>query len=308
MAKPTIGIALGSGAARGWSHIGVLQVLGDEGIEPDIVCGCSMGALVGAAYIADELDAMEKWARSMSWREMADLIDIDLTSGGLIEGKRIMGFLQSMREDAPIESFEKRFTAIATDLMTGREIWLEQGSVVDAVRASIALPGIFSPVKLNGKWLLDGGLVNPVPVSAARARGADIIIAVNLNGGLVGKHIHPQLAQSRDAAKRPAAVEMLNSLFDKMPKTISKSLKHLAPDILGANDKTPDYFDVGATAINIMQDQITRARLAGEPPHVMISPQLADLKILDFNRAEEAIEEGRRVTKHALPAIRELLD
>jgi len=308
MTKQKIGIALGSGAARGWSHIGVLQVLEEEGIKPDIVTGCSMGALVGAAYIADELEALHQWAIKISWREMADLIDIDLTSGGLIEGKRLMDFFQTVRGDAPIENFKTPFTAIATDLMTGREIWLEEGSLVGAVRASIALPGLLSPVKQNGKWLLDGGLVNPVPVSAARARGADIIIAVNLNGGLVGKHVHPKLNPANADAERSVPMEIFNSLFDRVPKPISTSMKKFAPDLFKPGSKTPGYFDVGATAINIMQDQITRARLAGEPPHVMLSPQLQDLKILDFNRAEEAVEEGRRVTKYALPAIRDLLD
>lgn len=308
MTELKIGIALGSGAARGWSHIGVLQVLEDAGVKPDIICGCSMGALVGAAYVAGEIDTMAKWARTISWREMADLVDIDLTSGGLVEGRRIMDFLQSMREDAPIESFDKHFTAIATDLMTGREVWLEEGSMADAVRASIALPGLFSPVQLNGRWLLDGGLVNPVPVSACRARGADIIIAVNLNGDLVGKHVRQKLSTPKSGKANSPATEMLGTLLERLPTPLSRSIKSLVPDLLHPGTKKPSYFDVSATAINIMQDQITRARLAGEPPHIQISPQLRDLKVLDFNRANEAIDEGRRVAKNALPALRELID
>jgi len=308
--RPKIGIALGSGAARGWSHVGVLQALADEGIEPDIVCGCSMGALVGAAYVAGELETLDKWARSMTWRDIVGFLDVDLTSGGLIDGKRIMSFMQTLKEDAPIESFKKPFIAIATELMTGREVWLQQGSIVDAVRASVALPGIFSPVKLEGKWLLDGGLVNPVPVSACRALGADVIIAVNLNGDLVGKHTHPSLLPSVEKEQdKPVStgLDVLDRLLKEVPSSVSKSLKKLAPDLLVSGSKTPGYFDVSASAINIMQDHITRSRLAGEPPHIMLTPQLRDLGILEFNRAEEAIEEGRKSVKRILPSLAEHL-
>ncbi len=307
MSELKIGIALGSGAARGWAHVGVLQALIKEGIEPHIVCGSSMGALVGAAYIAGELETLEKWACSMEWRDIVGFLDIDLTSGGLIQGKRIMNFMQTLKEDAPIESFQKPFVAIATDLTTGREIWLQQGSLIDAVRASIALPGLFSPVKLNDKWLLDGGLVNPVPVSACRALGADIIIAVNLNGDLVDKRPRTSpTKKSRDKAP-PHHMEVLDKLFKNLPTKISNSLEKIAPDLLLSGDKTPGYFDVSAGAINIMQDQITRSRLAGEPPHIMLTPQIQGLGILEFNRAEEAIEEGRKTVKRALPLLREYL-
>tara|TARA_R110002096_G_scaffold420745_1_gene626007 strand:+ start:1157 stop:2080 length:924 start_codon:yes stop_codon:yes gene_type:complete len=305
MAELKIGIALGSGAARGWSHVGVLQALIEEGIEPDIVCGSSMGALVGAAYIAGELETLEKWACSMDWRDIVGFLDIDLTSGGLIQGKRIMNFMQTLKKDAPIESFEKSFIAIATDLATGREVWLQQGSIVDAVRASIALPGIFSPVKLDGKWLLDGGLVNPVPVSACRALGADIIIAVNLNGELVGRRPHIPPAQKIIDKPSSNHLDVFDKLFKKVPSNIRDSLEKIAPDLLASGSKAPGYFEVSAGAINIMQDQITRSRLAGEPPHIILTPQIRDLGILEFNRAEEAIDEGRKSVKRALPLLKE---
>ena len=305
MTKPKVGIALGSGAARGWSHIGVLQALADEGIEPDIVCGSSMGALVGAAYVAGELKTLEKLACSMGWRDIVGFLDINLTNGGLIEGKRIMSFMQTLKEDATIESFEKPFMAIATDLVTGREIWLQQGSIIDAVRASIALPGLFSPVKFSDKWLLDGGLVNPVPVSACRALGADIIIAVNLNGDLVGRHTQHLLPKKTPDTANSSGLESLENLLKEVPSKISEGLKKIAPDLMMSKQKTPGYFDVSASAINIMQDQITRSRLSGEPPHIMITPQLGNLGILEFNRGEEAITEGRNSVKRVLPSLRE---
>lgn len=307
MTKPKIGIALGSGAARGWSHVGVLQALAEENIEPDIVCGCSMGALVGAAYVAGELETLDEWAHTIDWRKIVSFLDVNLANGGLIDGKRIMNFLRTLKEDTPIESFDKPFMAIATDLLTGREIWLQQGSMIDAVRASIALPGLFSPVELDGKWLLDGGLVNPVPVSACRALGADIIIAVNLNGDLVGKHTQPSLSKQVRKKTSSNRLDILDKLFSKIPSNIGKSLKKITPDLLSPGNSTPGYFDVSASAINIMQDQITRSRLSGEPPHIMLSPQLRDLGILEFNRAEEAIKEGRNCVKRSLSQIKELV-
>ena len=213
MTKPKIGIALGSGGGRGWCHIGALRALAEEGIEPDVVAGCSMGALVGAAYIAGELDALEQWAYSVNWRKVAGFLDVNLASGGLIEGKRIVAFLNTIKKDAPIESFEKPFMAIASDLQTGREVWLDKGSILDAVRASIALPGIISPMHLEGKWLLDGGMTNPVPVSACRAMGADIVIAINPNAHTLEPHAR------RDITK-PASNGSLKPSRDFMEKLL----------------------------------------------------------------------------------------
>lgn len=185
MSKPKIGIALGSGGARGWSHIGVLRALEDEGIVPDVVAGCSMGALVGAAYCAGELDFIEEWAVSVSWRTIMSFLDVNLSGGGLIEGAHVERFIKTISEDLQFDDLKKPFVVIATDLQSGREVWLQQGSVLDAVRGSIAIPGVFGPKKLNGKLLLDGGMTNPVPVSACRAMGADIIIAVDPNANLL---------------------------------------------------------------------------------------------------------------------------
>ncbi len=187
MAHPRIGIALGSGAARGWAHIGVLSSLIEAGVEPEIVCGTSIGAFVGAAYVAGRLSELKRWAETVTWREIVGLLDVRLSGGGLIDGTAAVEFLQELGVGQPIESYTKRYAAIATDLVTGREIWLDCGPIHQAVRASIALPGIFSPVRIQGKWLIDGGLCNPVPVSVCRALGADMIIAVNLNGDLLGR-------------------------------------------------------------------------------------------------------------------------
>ncbi|WP_395710328.1 patatin-like phospholipase family protein [Reyranella sp.] len=304
MARSRIGLALGSGSARGWAHIGVIDALTEAGIAPDVVCGSSMGALVGAAHVAGRLGPLKAWAEGATWRRIAGLTDLRFTGGGLVSGRQIVSFLRDLDISAPIESYAIQYAAVATELATGREIWLQSGLIHEAVRASIALPGIFSPVLANGKWLLDGGLSNPVPVSVCRALGADVIIAVNLNGELLGRRFtEPEPPET----PRPSLVssEALRRVLGQFP------LPGRRP---AANGETPSpgvappgYFDVLASAINIMQDHITRTRLAGEPPHVMLVPRLRTIGLMEFNRAAEAIAEGRACVEQALPALKRYL-
>src|SRR5271165_3902935 len=183
-----LGLALGSGSARGWAHIGVIRALEQAGIRPDVVCGTSVGAFVGAAYAAGELNRLEQWALGLKISEMVGMMDVSLRSG-LFKGHRLMEFLRRHYVDRPIEALPIAFGAVATALATGAEIWLRRGSTLDAVRASIALPGLFAPVLHDGMVLVDGGLVNPVPVSLARAMGADVVIAVDLGSDILGRHL-----------------------------------------------------------------------------------------------------------------------
>jgi NTE family protein len=307
-AKPThkVGLALGSGAARGWAHIGIIDGLVEAGLKPSVICGASMGALVGAAYVADRLPALRNWAETVSWREIMRLVDIRLSGGGVVDGKQIVAFLRGLDIAAPIESYPKKFAAIATDLVTGREIWLQTGPIDDAVRASITLPGIFRPHKIGDQWLLDGGLVNPVPVSTCRALGAEIIIAVNPNGDLLGRRFKAKPPKAGSESKRPSN-DFFAQLHSQMPASIRQQIDVLAPKLLQPEARNPGYFQVIATAINIMQDHITRTRLAGEPPHVLLVPRLAHVGLLEFNRAKEAIDEGRACVERALPTLREYL-
>lgn len=304
---PKIGLALGSGAARGWAHIGIIDALVEAGLKPSVVCGASMGALVGAAYVADRLPNLRDWAETVSWREIIRLMDIRLSGGGVIDGKQIVAFLRGLGISAPIESYPKKFAAIATDLVTGREIWLQTGPIDDAVRASITLPGILRPFKVGDKWMLDGGLVNPVPVSTCRALGAEIIIAVNPNGDLLGRRFKGKTRDLTGDSSKRTRNEFLAQLHSQMPATIRQQIDLLAPKLLQPEARSPNYFDVLATAINIMQDHITRTRLAGEPPHVLLVPRLAHIGLLDFNRAKEAIDEGRACVERALPLLREFV-
>jgi len=304
MGLPRIGLALGSGAARGWAHIGVLSSLIDAGIEPDIVCGTSIGSLVGAAYVAGRFNELRRWAEALTRRDIVGLLDVRLSGGGLIEGKDIVDFLRGLGIEQPIESYAKRYAAIATDLATGREIWLDSGPIHDAVRASIAFPGILSPTKFHDTWLVDGGLSNPVPVSVCRALGAEMIIAVNLNGDLLGRRFqtHPQAAPT--TASSPLQNELLTRMVERLPAGLREQTVQITRRLLTQPPSTPGYFDVLANSINIMQDHITRSRLAGEPPHVLLVPRLRDFGLLEFNRAKEAIAEGRNCVEQALPTLR----
>ena len=303
MAAPRIGLALGSGSARGWSHIGIIDALAEAGIEADIVCGTSIGSLVGAAYVAGRLADLRRWAEKATWREIVALMDIRLSGGGVIDGNEVVRWLRGLGVDGPIESYAKRYAAIATDLAAGREVWLERGPIHEAVRASIALPGILSPAKIDEKWLVDGGLSNPVPVSVCRALGAEVIIAVNLNGDLLGRRFASELPS--DTTLRPqVSNEFLVGVLKQLPPVLGEQATQIVQRLLPQRRSTPGYFQVLANSINIMQDYVTRARLAGEPPHVMLAPRLRDIGLMEYNRAAEAIAEGRYCVEQAMPMLR----
>ena len=307
--RPRIGLALGSGSARGWAHIGVIDSLIEAGIEPDVVCGTSIGALVGAAYVAGKLDGLRQWAETATWRAILKLTDVRLTGGGLLNGRQVVAFLQQLGIDQPIESYGRPYAAVATDLATGREIWLQSGPIHEAVRASIALPGILSPARIDGRWLVDGGLSNPIPVSVCRALGADVIIAVNLNGDLLARRFAVELDPSTAPSEQPAGVSqaILRKVAGKLPGARGRRAAKEAADTAPPREPPPGYFDVLATSLNIMQDHITRTRLAGEPPHVMLVPRLRNIGLMEFNRAHEAIDEGRACVEQALPTLKRYL-
>jgi len=307
MTRPRIGLALGSGSARGWAHIGVLDALMEAGIEPDIVCGSSIGSLVGGAYIAGQLPALRVWADAATWRDVVGLMDIRLASGGLISGELVVAFLHGLGITKPIEDYAKPYAAVATDLATGREIWLRTGPIDQAVRASISIPGIFSPLRLNNTLLADGGLSNPVPVSVCRALGAEVTIAVNLNGDLLGRRFKSELHSEKTATPPRDPSELVSRLLLQLPAGLREQVEQIAPRLLAKEPSTPGYFDVLSSSINIMQDYITRARLAGDPPHVLLVPRLGHIGLMEYNRAKEAIAEGRLCVEQALTMLKRFL-
>ncbi|MEJ2694143.1 MAG: patatin-like phospholipase family protein [Candidatus Thiodiazotropha sp.] len=291
--KVKIAIALGSGSARGWSHIGVIQELKSLGIEPEIVAGSSIGALVGAAYAADQIERLEHWTKALDWRGILKYLDPSLLGGGLIQGERLSELVAQYVEDLHFEDLPRLLGVVATELDTGREIWFREGPVIQAVRASIGLPGIFQPILHDGHWLVDGGLSNPVPVSLCRAMGADVVIAVNLNGNLLGRHFR------QDEPVEAAVVEVGHeALWDRMAGQLKTTLSNrkdmLFSRLLGESRDRPGLYEVLASSINIMQDRISRSRRAGDPPDIILTPRLSHLGLMEFDQAALAIEEGRQ--------------
>jgi NTE family protein len=288
-----LGLALGSGASRGWAHIGVIQQLQQLGIKPDIVCGTSIGALVGAAYVAGNVDKLESWVKQLDKLQTARYFSINRSFKGFVNKERLHDFLNEyvIAADVQIESMEKPFATVATDLHSGREIWNTTGSMMDAVWSSISLPGLFPAIKHDNRWLIDGGLVNPVPVSLCRALGADVVIAVNLNSDIVGKHFHEEAQQQEAQVTKP------HGLTERIADKIADYTNSLFGKETDDEQSAPDLLDSIAASINITQDRITKSRMAGDPPEITLSPRLAEIGLLEFYRAQEAIDEGKASVK-----------
>lgn len=287
---PVLGIALGSGSARGWAHIGILLELEAQNIRPQVIAGTSVGALVGGVYASGQLQEFADWVIRLSSRDILGLMDFTF-SGGAMKGERLFGFFQEHHKNPDIESLAQRFISVATEMKTGREIWIQRGPILEAARASCALPGVLTPVKHNGRWMLDGGLVNPVPVSACRALGADVVIAVNLNAQLVSAHLSG--ASRLEVEHEVATAKGERPLWQKLAAYLSSS-----------DEDHPSFFDVVSASVNILQDRLTRSRMAGDPPDISLVPMLEDYALMDFHRAQEAIDEGRRLVQESATLIR----
>ena len=301
--RPTIGLALGGGAARGFAHIGVLRTLFAHNIVPDVIVGTSIGAVVGGCYAAGQLDTLEEWSRQLTKRGILGYLDVSLSGAGLIGGNRLASRLESAIGNVQIDKLAIRFAAITTEVGTGHEIWLTRGRMVDALRASYALPGIFPPVRIGGRWLVDGALVNPVPVSAARALGARLVIAVNLNSDMLGRGttISSHGSDENDERMRQQMQKPRNGL-----RAMFGAERAVKRQFIDAG--RPGIPTVMIEAFNIMQDRITRARLAGDPPDVLISPRLGEVGWFDFHRAQQAIDTGAAATQRALEPIAEAIN
>jgi NTE family protein len=302
--RPVIGLALGGGAARGFAHIGIVRKLIAHGIVPEVVVGTSIGAVVGGAYAAGHLDKLEDWARSLQPRNILGYLDIRLNGSGLIGGDRLATELEAAIGKILIEELPLKFATVATEVRTGHEIWLTHGRMVHAMRASYALPGIFSPVLVGDRWLVDGALVNPVPVSAARALGAEIVIAANLSSDVFTHattiYSHGAPADVPDAVTETAAPPKrgLGRLFSP-ERTVKR-------EFFGGGGR-PGISSIMVDAFNIMQDRITRARLAGDPPDLLISPRVGQIGWFDFHRADDLIAFGARAAERAIDSIQEAI-
>jgi NTE family protein len=297
--KLKIGLALGSGSSRGWSHIGIINELAKLGVTPDIVSGTSVGAMVGAAYVMGNLEKLEEWACSVTRLDVAKFLDINTSMTGFVNKRRFHEFLNEYiaGDDDVIEDLEKTYAAVSTDMETGREIWSTEGSLIQAVWSSMSLPGLFPAIRNDHRWLIDGGLVNPVPVSVCRALGADIVIAVNLNGDIVGKHFH----------KSSALKVENNSIGEKISELVKEYTNLSLFEEKEDAEQTPGLLNAIAASVNITQDRITRSRMAGDPPDIMISPKLSDIGLLELYRAKEAINKGRECVQRKISEIEYVL-
>jgi NTE family protein len=286
--KLRLGLALGSGSARGWAHIGAIRALEERGVKPDIVCGSSIGALVGAAYASGKLDQLEAWVTGLTWTTVVRLMDLTWR-GGLIRGTRLFTLFRTIFEDREIPELPIPYGAVATELNSGRELWLRHGKVLEAVRASCAMP-----VVRNGAVLVDGGLVNPVPVSMCRALGAELVIAVDLSWGKLGPY--------RRGNEQEIAPREVPGWLDRIrPEWMKKTPDaHEEPNV-------PSIFDVFMTSLDIVEMRVARSRLAGEPADVLVTPILPDFATMDFHRAKEAIEEGRAAVDRMGPLLKQIL-
>lgn len=302
-----IGVVLGAGVARGWAHIGVLNALEEIGVKPHIVCGCSIGALVGASYVTGHLETLTGLVTSLTRTRVLRYMDFSMSGAGLIEGRWVMKFFEDNIEDTAIEAAKFKFATVATELHTGREAWLTSGSIIDAVRASIAVPGLVTPLKLKGRWLVDGALVNPLPVSLCRALGAEVIIGVSLNGNLISAP-PATMKLTEPAAATPIAT---HSAWLRFWSSRSGGKEPLPPRTGRgpAEDQVagrPGYIEIMGDSFFLVQAFISRVRLAADPVDVLITPDVANIGLMDFHRGQESIEAGRSAVLASADALKRL--
>ena len=298
-------MALGAGAARGWAQIGVLQELSHQGLVPDIVVGTSMGAVVGGCFCAGRLGHLETFARSLTKRRVFSLMDFTISGIGLLSGGRLKAALIRDLGSIAIEELPIRFACVATQIQTGHEIWLSRGDLVDAMRASYALPGVFEPVQIEGRWLIDGALVNPVPVSVCRALGADVVVAINLVAETLSRTENsPSPVPPEDGAEQRGGLRSVS-----LDRQLTLEAGTTAARLRGGVVQTrPTITQVLVDAFNITQDRIARSRLAGDPPDVTINAKVGRIGLFEFHRAAELIAIGREAAQKAALELSQLLN
>ena len=307
------GLALGSGSARGWSHIGVIRALEEAGIKIDCIAGTSIGAFVGAFYATGNLDYLEEFALEMDWKAIISFFDIGFPRKGLLDGEKINQLVSGRIFGKNLEETDIPLRTVATDLISGKEVIFKTGNIVDAVRASISIPGIFTPLKKDDHYLVDGGLINPVPVDVARNMGADIVIAVDLNHDILEKRKkekstelvkNDSLTEKIDrivSVSNIKAIHTLKEKYQNIEKSVSMKLKEWSPDKDEMN-----IFEIIGTSINIMEHRITQNNLKIHKPDILIQPSLGRLGLFDYDQAAETIEEGRIATKREIDKLKAL--
>lgn len=313
-ARKTVGLVLGCGSSRGWAHIGALEALEEANIPIDLIVGCSIGSFIGAIYASGSIQSLRKYVLEMDGRKVFSYFDIVLPRSGLLDGtKKLKEMFSRLTDMQNFTELKIPVMMIATDLETGQKVILNSGNILDALRASMSIPGLFAPARVKHRWLVDGGLVDPVPVSVARAMGADIVIAVDLSSGIISKHTrHNQGKQKSRSVRIPVEQEEnKNELLKKLSdyyENAELSFKHKIDELFKREASTPDIIETVTNSINIMQDRITRINLAVTPPDILIQPHLGELKMLDFDQVEHTIEEGYARAKEKIADIMIMLE
>lgn len=285
--RPKIGLALGSGVARGWAHIGIIRRLEEEGIKIDFIAGTSVGAVVGGAYAAGALDEFENWTKTLGNYSFFKFLDFKFTGGGLLGGRSLDDLMKLQFGEKDFTELDIPFTAVACELKTGHEIWLEEGKISDAIQASFAMPGIFGPVNHKKRWLVDGALVNPVPVSVCRAAGCEMVIAVNLSEDLYGR-----VMKVRKGAKSTGEYGVSQEMVKAAPALMPVGSKSIFRKFFSHKGSAPSLFTNMVASLNVMQNRLSRSRLAGDPPDITIAPRCGHIGLMEFHRSKELIEEG----------------
>jgi len=298
--RPKLGLALGSGVARGWAHLGVLRALERYGFRPDVVAGTSIGAVVGGAYLAGHAETLEDWARGLTKVGVMSYLDFRVRAAGMIGGRHLVEAMEEHFAGVRIEDLNRPFVAVATDLITGHEVWLRDGNLIQAMRASFSLPGVFEPMRVADRWLVDGALVNPVPVSVCQALGAELVVAVNVNADQLGK-----TRRRGTGVPSIAGFDLLREIEKGAATAPGSKLGALTRRVFRRETSRPSLFGVMISSLSIVQDRITRSRLAGDPPDVHITPRLGHVGLFEFDRAEEIIAEGEAAVERALPDLRD---
>jgi NTE family protein len=309
--RKTVALVLGSGSSRGWAHIGAIEALEEEKIPIDFVAGSSVGCYVGALYASGSLKSLKEFVLRMDGKKIFSYFDVVFPRSGLLDGTKKLKELFSIHTD--VDNFSELkipVSMVATDLVTGKKVVLKTGNIFRALRAATSIPGLFAPVKIKDRWLVDGGLVDPVPVGVARALEADVVIAVDLNSGVFSykkpkKKIKPPVPKTENSLAYKS--EMLNKMVDYYEHA-EVSFTNKISVLLNRESGTPDIIDTVMTSINIMQERISRINLAVEPPDVLIQPRLGQLKMMDFDQVEQTIEEGYISVKEKMGEIKKLLE
>lgn len=285
--KMTISLVLGSGGARGLAHIGAIRWLEENNYEIKSITGCSIGSLIGGVYAAGKLDQLEEWMRTITTLDIANLLDFSWGSGGIFKGEKIINTLVGFLEDIQIEDLSIPFTAVATDITTEKEVWLNSGSLFDAIRASVSLPLFFTPVKYKNSILIDGGVLNPVPIAPTFNDDTDLTIAVNLGGKLLKEKeaVHNELNKSTvDGSFQESVLGFMQSFLKKDKEPMEKRW---------------GMYEVANMAFDTMQSSIARSKIASYPPDVEIEIARNACGTLEFERAEEMIALGYDKAKKA---------